>query len=119
MKSDELPSTASTGAELGAQRGSASNFVEVINELVTANRILFRQGVVDAYGHVSTRHPQIPDAFLIASFHTCRNLSSTTRCRSRGAQPLAQCFALQCCTHCTVASHLSHVWIPLFGGAGL
>ncbi len=67
MKSDELPSTASTGAELGAQRGSASNFVEVINELVTANRILFRQGVVDAYGHVSTRHPQIPDAFLIAS----------------------------------------------------
>lgn len=67
MKSDELPSPASAGAELGEQRGPASDFVEVINELVTANRILFRQGVVDAYGHVSTRHPQIPEAFLIAS----------------------------------------------------
>jgi hypothetical protein len=33
----------------------------------SANRILFRQRVVDAYGHVSTRHPLIPDAFLIAS----------------------------------------------------
>jgi ribulose-5-phosphate 4-epimerase/fuculose-1-phosphate aldolase len=44
-----------------------SNVAEVISELVAANRILFRQGVVDAYGHVSARHPQLPDAFLIAS----------------------------------------------------
>jgi ribulose-5-phosphate 4-epimerase/fuculose-1-phosphate aldolase len=41
--------------------------LEVISDLVAANRILFRQRVVDAYGHVSARHPQIPDAFLIAS----------------------------------------------------
>jgi ribulose-5-phosphate 4-epimerase/fuculose-1-phosphate aldolase len=52
---------------MGKQRVTGSNLAEVIGELVAANRILFRQGVVDAYGHVSTRHPQMPDAFLIAS----------------------------------------------------
>jgi ribulose-5-phosphate 4-epimerase/fuculose-1-phosphate aldolase len=46
---------------------SGSNLEQVVNELVAANRILYRQGVVDAFGHVSTRHPQIPNAFLIAS----------------------------------------------------
>lgn len=35
-------------------------------ELATANRILFQQGVVDAFGHVSARHPDRPDHFLLA-----------------------------------------------------
>ncbi len=35
-------------------------------ELATANRILFHQGVVDAFGHVSARHPDRPDHFLLA-----------------------------------------------------
>jgi ribulose-5-phosphate 4-epimerase/fuculose-1-phosphate aldolase len=56
-----------TVADMAKQPGSGANLIEVINELVAANRILFRQGIVDAYGHVSARHPQIPDAFLIAS----------------------------------------------------
>jgi HCOMODA/2-hydroxy-3-carboxy-muconic semialdehyde decarboxylase len=29
-----------------------------LDELVTANRILAREGIVDAFGHVSVRHPQ-------------------------------------------------------------
>ena len=34
-----------------------------IRELVDANHILFDQGVVDGFGHVSVRHPLIPIAF--------------------------------------------------------
>jgi ribulose-5-phosphate 4-epimerase/fuculose-1-phosphate aldolase len=39
---------------------------EVIDELVTANHILFDQGVVDAFGHVSVRHPRHPGHFLLS-----------------------------------------------------
>jgi HCOMODA/2-hydroxy-3-carboxy-muconic semialdehyde decarboxylase len=46
---------------------SGGGLAAEINELVAANRILFRQGVVDAYGHVSIRHPRLADAFLISS----------------------------------------------------
>ena len=35
-------------------------------ELALANRILAREGVVDAYGHVSRRHPDRPDRFLLS-----------------------------------------------------
>ena len=35
-------------------------------ELALANRILAREGVVDAYGHVSLRHPERPDRFLLS-----------------------------------------------------
>jgi HCOMODA/2-hydroxy-3-carboxy-muconic semialdehyde decarboxylase len=37
-----------------------------IRDLVIANRILAREEVVDAYGHVSVRHPSDPERFLIA-----------------------------------------------------
>jgi ribulose-5-phosphate 4-epimerase/fuculose-1-phosphate aldolase len=37
-----------------------------IQELVDANHILFDQGVVDGFGHVSARHPDRPDRFLFA-----------------------------------------------------
>ena len=36
------------------------------NDLVIANRILGHQEVVDAYGHVSVRHPDQPDRFFLA-----------------------------------------------------
>ena len=39
----------------------------LIRDLVVANRILAAENVVDAYGHVSVRHPTRPDRFLIAS----------------------------------------------------
>ena len=37
-----------------------------LDELVTANRILAREGVVDAFGHVSIRHPERPDRYLLS-----------------------------------------------------
>ena len=39
---------------------------EIVAELVAANHILFDQGVVDAFGHVSVRHDKRPDRFLLA-----------------------------------------------------
>jgi ribulose-5-phosphate 4-epimerase/fuculose-1-phosphate aldolase len=38
----------------------------LLNDLVTANHILFDQGVVDAFGHISARHDKRPDRFLLA-----------------------------------------------------
>jgi ribulose-5-phosphate 4-epimerase/fuculose-1-phosphate aldolase len=38
----------------------------LVQDLVIANRILAREEVVDAYGHVSVRHPDDPQRFLIA-----------------------------------------------------
>src|ERR1700720_304560 len=43
-----------------------SNFDALIQDLVIANRILAREEVVDAYGHVSVRHPDNPSRFLMA-----------------------------------------------------
>ena len=37
-----------------------------IHLLVAANRILANEGVVDAYGHVSIRHPHHHDQFLLS-----------------------------------------------------
>ena len=39
---------------------------KVIEQLVIANRILANEGVVDAYGHVSVRHPDDPQRFFLA-----------------------------------------------------
>jgi HCOMODA/2-hydroxy-3-carboxy-muconic semialdehyde decarboxylase len=38
----------------------------LIEELVTANRILAREGVVDSFGHVSVRHPDHPQHYLLS-----------------------------------------------------
>ncbi len=38
----------------------------VIADLVLANRILDREGVLDAFGHVSTRHPVDPQRYLLS-----------------------------------------------------
>jgi ribulose-5-phosphate 4-epimerase/fuculose-1-phosphate aldolase len=43
-----------------------SSFDVLIQDLVIANRILAKEEVVDAYGHVSVRHPDKPNRFLIA-----------------------------------------------------
>jgi ribulose-5-phosphate 4-epimerase/fuculose-1-phosphate aldolase len=39
----------------------------LIDDLVAANHILYQQGVLDGYGHVSVRHPARPDHFLMAA----------------------------------------------------
>ncbi len=36
----------------------------LLEELVTANRILAREEVVDSFGHISARHPDRPDRFF-------------------------------------------------------
>jgi ribulose-5-phosphate 4-epimerase/fuculose-1-phosphate aldolase len=38
----------------------------VLDRLVLANRILYSQGVVDGFGHVSVRHDRSPGFFLLA-----------------------------------------------------
>jgi hypothetical protein len=39
---------------------------QVLNELVVANRVLSNENIVDAYGHVSIRHPDDPTRFFMA-----------------------------------------------------
>lgn len=39
---------------------------DLIADLVSANHILFDQGVVDGFGHISVRHDKRPDRFLLA-----------------------------------------------------
>ena len=43
-----------------------SDLQELLRDLVTANRILAHEDVVDAYGHVSFRHPTRPDRFFMS-----------------------------------------------------
>lgn len=43
-----------------------SGLQEALDELVTANRILAREGVVDAFGHVSIRHPEFPERYVLS-----------------------------------------------------
>src|ERR1700738_334073 len=43
-----------------------SSLDHLIQDLVVANRILTREDVVDAYGHVSVRNPDNPQHFFIS-----------------------------------------------------
>jgi ribulose-5-phosphate 4-epimerase/fuculose-1-phosphate aldolase len=43
-----------------------SEIDQVRNDLIIANRVLALENVVDAYGHVSVRHPTRPDRFLLS-----------------------------------------------------
>jgi ribulose-5-phosphate 4-epimerase/fuculose-1-phosphate aldolase len=43
-----------------------SELSDVLDNLVVANRILAHENVVDAYGHVSIRHPSNPKRYFIA-----------------------------------------------------
>src|SRR6266702_6267865 len=43
-----------------------SKLENLLNDLVIANRILANEDVVDAYGHVSVRHPDDPTRFFLA-----------------------------------------------------
>ncbi len=39
---------------------------ELIGDIVLGNRILFREGIVDGFGHLSARHDKDPNHFLLA-----------------------------------------------------
>lgn len=45
---------------------TSTRYQQVIDDLVTANRILARFGVLDGFGHVSVRHPDNPAHFLLS-----------------------------------------------------
>ncbi|WP_129138986.1 class II aldolase/adducin family protein [Modicisalibacter coralii] len=45
---------------------AVSDSDDLLQDLVHANHILFDEGVLDAFGHVSVRHPDRPDRFLLA-----------------------------------------------------
>ena len=58
------------GIDLAAAQTPASSGGAVdpalIEDLVAANRILAEEGVLDAYGHVSIRHPSDPNRYLMS-----------------------------------------------------
>src|SRR4029078_13469891 len=39
---------------------------DLLEELVTGNRILAREGVVDSFGHISVGHPENPQHYLLS-----------------------------------------------------
>src|ERR1700686_511073 len=43
-----------------------SSLAALVEDLIAANRILVQHAVLDAYGHVSARHPENPEHFLIS-----------------------------------------------------
>jgi ribulose-5-phosphate 4-epimerase/fuculose-1-phosphate aldolase len=50
-----------------ARAQAPADLTPLLDDLVAANRILYRQGVVDGFGHVSVRYPGKPDRFLMAA----------------------------------------------------
>ncbi|MGH6768960.1 MAG: class II aldolase/adducin family protein [Xanthobacteraceae bacterium] len=45
---------------------AGGEFKAVVDDLVAGNRILYHQGVVDGFGHISARDPRDPDRFLLS-----------------------------------------------------
>src|SRR3981189_2236477 len=45
---------------------AAPQIRDLIDDLVIANHILFQQGVLDSFGHVSARHPTNSNHFLMS-----------------------------------------------------
>jgi HCOMODA/2-hydroxy-3-carboxy-muconic semialdehyde decarboxylase len=50
------------------------NVPDVQQDLVAANRILGHEGILDAYGHVSVRHPANPGRFLLCRARSPENV---------------------------------------------
>jgi ribulose-5-phosphate 4-epimerase/fuculose-1-phosphate aldolase len=46
--------------------GSNAALKAVIDDLVAGNRILYNEGVVDGFGHISARDPRDPNRFLLS-----------------------------------------------------
>ena len=66
MCTDDLgPRSIAVDVDDGAPAGPAAS-AALLEQLVDANHVLFDQGVVDAFGHVSVRHDARPDRFLLA-----------------------------------------------------
>jgi HCOMODA/2-hydroxy-3-carboxy-muconic semialdehyde decarboxylase len=57
---------AGVGSGVGSPRSGGKVAADLLRDLAAASRILADQGVVDAFGHVSLRHPAAPDRFFIS-----------------------------------------------------
>ena len=57
----------STPASVTSSSAEQDRETDAIGQLALANRILADQGVVDAFGHVSVRHPEHRDIFLLST----------------------------------------------------
>ena len=49
-----------------AVTSSQTEQATVVDDLVIANRVLVNEGVLDGLGHISARHQQRPDRFLLS-----------------------------------------------------
>jgi HCOMODA/2-hydroxy-3-carboxy-muconic semialdehyde decarboxylase len=69
-----LASTQFTAAQAPVSGGPVD--AQLIEDLVAANRILADQGVLDAYGHVSIRHPANPNRYLVSRAMSPANVTA-------------------------------------------
>ena len=60
------PTARSHKPRKGPSSARSSPLAALIEDIVTANLILAQHGVLDAYGHVSGRHPEEPGRFLLS-----------------------------------------------------
>jgi HCOMODA/2-hydroxy-3-carboxy-muconic semialdehyde decarboxylase len=74
---------------------------QALAELVTANRILAREGIVDAFGHVSIRHPAQADHYCLSRARAPECIEAAdimefaadgTPIEARGRKPYAERF---------------------------
>src|SRR6185437_1586891 len=59
-------STRGATSPAGNNRRETMSVADTLRDLVIANRILAHEEVVDAYGHISVRHPDRPDRFFLS-----------------------------------------------------
>jgi ribulose-5-phosphate 4-epimerase/fuculose-1-phosphate aldolase len=54
--------------DLNSARGQPMNeaIADTRFQLAVANRVIAGQGIIDAFGHISVRHPQNPERYLVA-----------------------------------------------------
>ena len=45
---------------------TSATLAQIIADVVVGNHILARQGVVDGFGHISSRHPEDPNKYLLS-----------------------------------------------------
>src|SRR4029079_11802570 len=52
--------------EISGSTSRADNLAQARHDLAIANRVVSYEGIIDAFGHVSMRHPTKPDRYLIS-----------------------------------------------------
>jgi ribulose-5-phosphate 4-epimerase/fuculose-1-phosphate aldolase len=69
---------------------AVSDVAEAKRELVAANRVLGHEGILDAYGHVSVRHPDDPGRFLLSRARSPENVEAADVLEFDAAGELAE-----------------------------